>query len=452
MARLANEYSRLRSLKDSIAQPFGRQTNHGLFKLDRRIFVDQDIFELEIKYIFEKGWVYLCHESQVADPNDFFSTHLGRQPVVVTRDGDGVISCFVNACSHRGATFCRHKKGNRKGFTCPFHGWVYDNKGRLLHAGEQDGVYPAAFDKAALSAPQVRTESYRGFIFGSLDKDVEPLRTYLGPATRCIDNIVDQSVTGDCEVVRGSSTYFYDGNWKLAAENGVDGYHALFVHRSYLEAAQKASKAVIDFSRAGNIEGGYFYYGNGHATMWAGYPNPADRPNHSNRAYYLERFGPQKTKWMIDRCGNSLLFPNMLLLDTASIQIRVIRPIGLKRTEVTTYCLAPVGENAEVREHRLRQYEDFFNATGLATPDDLAVFDACQRGFEGRAVKASDISRGAPQRSGSPADWTWSEGVTAAQHAGSDSSNEGIYVGIYEGWRERMIRGIESELEGGHVG
>ena len=36
--------------------------------------------------------------------------------------------------------------------------------------------------------------------------------------------IVDQSPEG-LEVLRGSSTYTYDGNWKVQAENGADGYH-----------------------------------------------------------------------------------------------------------------------------------------------------------------------------------------------------------------------------------
>ena len=38
--------------------------------------------------------------------------------------------------------------------------------------------------------------------------------------------IVDQSPEG-LEVLRGASTYTYDGNWKLQAENGADGYHVV---------------------------------------------------------------------------------------------------------------------------------------------------------------------------------------------------------------------------------
>jgi benzoate/toluate 1,2-dioxygenase alpha subunit len=41
--------------------------------------------------------------------------------------------------------------------------------------------------------------------------------------------MVDQAPDG-LEVLRGSSSYIYDGNWKLQAENGADGYHVSSVH------------------------------------------------------------------------------------------------------------------------------------------------------------------------------------------------------------------------------
>ncbi|WP_280322897.1 hypothetical protein [Sulfitobacter faviae] len=63
-------------------------------------------------------------------------------------------------------------------------------------------------------------ENYRGFLFGSLSEDVQPLEDYLGDARKMIDMIVDQADEG-LEVLRGSSTYTYDGNWKLQAENGA---------------------------------------------------------------------------------------------------------------------------------------------------------------------------------------------------------------------------------------
>ena len=49
------------------------RVDEGVFRVDRSIYTDQDIFEAEIERIFEKGWVYLCHESQVPEVNCYFA-------------------------------------------------------------------------------------------------------------------------------------------------------------------------------------------------------------------------------------------------------------------------------------------------------------------------------------------------------------------------------------------
>src|SRR5262252_4048996 len=101
-------------------------------RLDRSVFTDEQFFELEMKHIFEGNWVYLAHESQLPDVNDYLTVQVGRQPVVVTRAKDGKLHSLVNSCTHRGAMLCRHKKGNKSSFTCPFHGWTFSNNGKLL--------------------------------------------------------------------------------------------------------------------------------------------------------------------------------------------------------------------------------------------------------------------------------------------------------------------------------
>ena len=73
----------------------------GIYRANRRIFTDEDIFELEMKHIFEGNWIYLAHESQVPNPGDYFTTYIGRQPVMITRDKNGELHCLINACAHR---------------------------------------------------------------------------------------------------------------------------------------------------------------------------------------------------------------------------------------------------------------------------------------------------------------------------------------------------------------
>ena len=51
----------------------------GVYRANRRIFTDEEIFELEMKHIFEGNWVYLAHESQIPNPGDYF-THVHRPP------------------------------------------------------------------------------------------------------------------------------------------------------------------------------------------------------------------------------------------------------------------------------------------------------------------------------------------------------------------------------------
>jgi len=120
----------------------------GDYRLHRSAFTDEALFELEMKHIFEGNWIYLAHESQVPNANDYLTTYIGRQPIVIARNRQGDLNAFINACTHRGAMLCRFKRGNKATYTCPFHGWTFNNSGKLLKVKDPEGAgYPDCFNK-----------------------------------------------------------------------------------------------------------------------------------------------------------------------------------------------------------------------------------------------------------------------------------------------------------------
>ena len=428
----------------------------GLFRCKREMFTNEELFELEMEHIFEGNWIYLAHESQIPNVNDYYTTKMGRQPIVITRNKDRQLNAFINACAHRGATLARFKRGNKGSFTCPFHGWTFNNSGKLLKIKDPNETgYPSTFNcEGSHDLKKVaRFESYKGFLFGSLNPDVSSLEDWLGESKKIIDMIVDQSPEG-LEVLRGSSTYVYEGNWKLQAENGADGYHVTATHWNYAATQNQrkerdAGNDDIKAMSAGGWAkkgGGSYSFESGHLLLWTRWDNPEDRPLHRVRDELVAKFGEAQANWMINNSRNLCLYPNVYLMDQFSSQIRVFRPIAVNRTEVTIYCIAPKGESPEARAHRIRQYEDFFNASGMATPDDLEEFRACQEGFMGRALEWNDMSRGAMHWVKGADDEAKTIGLEPLL-SGVKTEDEGLYVVQHTYWLDEMKKAIAAKQE-----
>ena len=109
----------LSALKDKINNALIVDRENHIYRCHRSIFTDQQLFDFEMKHIFEGNWVFLAHESQIAEPGDYYTLTLGRQPVIITRDKKNELHALINSCAHRGAMLCRRKTGNKNSFTCP---------------------------------------------------------------------------------------------------------------------------------------------------------------------------------------------------------------------------------------------------------------------------------------------------------------------------------------------
>ena len=440
--------------REILSRALENRPEEGVVRVHRVIFTDQEIFDLEMKYIFEGNWIFLAHESQIPNVGDYFTTNIGRQPVVITRGKDGELNCLINACSHRGAMLCRKKVDNRTTLTCPFHGWTFSNDGTLLKVkDEKDGGYPEQFntDGSHNLRRVPKFESYRGFLFGSLNDDVVSLEEHLGDARVIIDMLVEQSPEG-LEVLKGTSTYTFDGNWKLQAENGADGYHVSSTHWNYAATTSRRSTGesknetkAMDAGKWGEQGGGYFSFPNGHLVLWTDWANPEDRPMYDRRDQLKELHGEDRANFMVGASRNLCLYPNVYIMDQFSTQIRRLEPISVDKTEVSIWCIAPKGESDQSRATRIRQYEDFFNATGMATPDDLEEFRSCQKTYQATSFPWNDMTRGLHQQVEGLNDKARQLGLTSVLSSGAKTEDEGLYPIQHAYWENVMEAAVDAE-------
>ncbi len=205
--------------------------NQGL--VNRRIYVDREIYEQELEQIFARVWCFLGHEPQIPNPGDFVASYIGEDPVLLVRDSRGKIGAFLNTCRHRGMRVCRADAGNAAAFTCTYHGWTYGNDGKLVGVPGYKEYYYEELDMEQWGlVPVAQVDSYQGMILGTFDPSAPPLLEYLGDIAWYLDFLIHRREEG-IEVVGGVSKWIMPCNWKFAADNFIgDNYHIPVTHIS----------------------------------------------------------------------------------------------------------------------------------------------------------------------------------------------------------------------------
>ena len=386
----------------------------GEYRVPRRAFVDQSVFEKEYAAIFDRCWLYLAHASELKNPGDFLTRDVARRPILFTRDKEGEFHALLNVCPHRGATVCRERRGSANSFQCFYHGWSFKINGALQGIPGQD-AYPDSFktnpEKQMRHVP--RLARFEDFFFVSFAADGEDLPTYLAGAGDYLKLLAEQSNSG-MTIVGGTQEYAIRGNWKLLAENSVDGYHAATTHSTYLQYLKNANGALA----ATKLEGTGTDLGNGHAVIE--YAAPWGRPiaswiplwgedgKREIASIYAEleqRVGQERAERIARRNRNMIIFPNLVVNDVMAVTIRTFWPLAPDYMNVNAWAIAPASESEWLRKYRLFNFTEFLGPGGFATPDDVEAIEKCQAGFAAHAeAQYNDISRGMLREGGASYD------------------------------------------------
>jgi phenylpropionate dioxygenase-like ring-hydroxylating dioxygenase large terminal subunit len=367
-------------------------------RVHRSIYLDPEIFALEMRRIFGQAWVYVGHDSLVPKPGDFITTRIGSQPVVMSRHTDGKVYVVFNSCGHRGAIVCNDEKGNAALFRCCYHGWTFKTNGDLDAVAMPRG-YGRNFDLTdpSLGMGRVpRVAIYRGFVFASLAADGPGLENYLGHARDSIDELVDRAPDGEIDLGAGVHKYMFRGNWKLQLENVVDMYHVPFSHESTVgrggrqfgrRPGEEKASAISDRGAAANqweqrVAWGSRSNGHGYNGNQAFAAEIPDNPIFNAYLASLEaRHGKDRARDILTpKRHNTAFYPNMTL-QALNMHVRVIVPVAVDRTEIHVYPVQLKGAPKEMNEGFVRHLNITHSAASLIQTDDLECFRRCQTGL-----------------------------------------------------------------------
>jgi len=366
-------------------------------KVHRALYTDASLFELEMERVFGTAWVFVGHESMVPNPHDFIATRVGREPVLMTRDGDGRIHVIYNRCAHRGVEVCPMERGNTRFFRCAYHGWSYRSDGSLAGIPLRKS-YPADIDlkDPGYSMRAVaRVDSYRGFVFASLSREGPTLERYLNGIRKSIDDLADRAPNGTVSFTAGVNRYIIEANWKLQIDNICDLPHASWVHVSTVDESGRQfgrygggprllrdDGRMIDWDALGVVgfEYGHGYQGRPPAETVMGGPL-----FEQYKAMLVARYGAQRTEEIVayDRF-NSVIYPN-LTFQAFGQHIRVVRPLAVNRTEINIWPVWLDGAPEELNRRAIRSLSATHSPASMIQTDDVEVFERAQRALSTQA-------------------------------------------------------------------
>lgn len=377
------------------------------FRVNREAYRSDEIFARERDEIWMQTWLYLGHESEIGDPNDFKVRTVAGRPLIFCRDTAGKVHAFLNSCPHRGTVLCREGEGSTKLFQCFYHAWTFRNNGDIASIPNAEAYESSDEFRALMSMRALpRLEVHEGYVFVSFNPDVPPLLEHLGDAADYM-TMIEQQHVGGMTTLPGVQLYSVLGNWKLAVENAMDGYHFSPTHNTFVGYLRESGFAVTDDDQyaynLGNGHGLLVLTGHGGriSMIWEPRFGEDERMRtEAHRAEMTERLGETRAHYVADESHILFVFPNLLLFDIEGLSIRQLEPVAPGQTDVRAWQLVPTIEESAARALRMKTVVSFVGPAGLATPDDIEAYEAVQRGIAATAGAAhaeldySDMSRG----------------------------------------------------------
>ena len=192
------------------------------FTLPADLYCRPDVFNADMDVFFHRHWIFVGLECDVPEPGDIYSVDFGPTSIVLVRGDDEQVRAFYNVCRHRGARIAPPGRDVVGKLVCPYHQWVYDLSGDLVHARDMGDD----FDHACHGLRRVNLRNIGGLLFACLSddapSDIADLETTMLPRLAPYD-LAHAKVAFEADIIE-------EGNWKLVIENNRECYHCAANH------------------------------------------------------------------------------------------------------------------------------------------------------------------------------------------------------------------------------
>ena len=199
-----------------------------VYASDARITGDRytspEFMALEMERLWPRVWNIGGWANEIPEAGDFVTHALGRDSILMVRQGDGSVRAFHNVCPHRGNRLLHVEEGSLERFTCSYHGWTFDHAGSLIHVQDPDD-FPQGNPCGKVTLSEIPCEVWAGFIWYNMDVRCAPLGEFMGELKTYYDlhnmGAARRVYYKVCEV---------DFNWKALHDNFCESYHLPTTH------------------------------------------------------------------------------------------------------------------------------------------------------------------------------------------------------------------------------
>lgn len=389
-----------RELDPTLFNNLKEKMAEGLFP--QWVLTDPDMYELEVERIFGRTWQFLAHETELNEIGSYVTRWIVNDPILLVKNKKGEIKAFLNSCTHRGTQLCTADRGNKKTFTCPYHGWSYNLDGELIGIVAGNKVFGEEMCKSEWGLREIpHIAVYQGMIFGNLDANAVPLQEYLGDMKWYLDMLLGRS-DGGMEVRGLPQRWVAKANWKATAENfAADPYHVQMTHKSTVE---------LGISPSDPLYAGYGHQvvlENGHGiNVITSATGRSRSPFQGTPESMWPMFERNLTAEQLEILSKTTVFvggvyPNLSFVSPIHgteghlhnyLNFRLWRPIGPEKVEIWSWFMIDKAAPEDYKEAAYRGYLGSFGPSGTLEQDDTETWARIVEVSKGIMVRDKELN------------------------------------------------------------